>query len=196
MFRVILERFWITPLPPAEALSAAERGRIPDPSLFRVIQSAAKNPGPFLRLSTQVPPRRVFRFDECNLSRPRLPLDLFLGGDCRGDVVGLLKIDETVDPIALCESRHRASFVFIHTAFEVIGYTGVERSRRAAHYIDEVALAARWFPHTATGSGILRCADSALNDTKKGDGEESRTEHSRLCAPSPDPGFFAAQTPL
>jgi hypothetical protein len=48
MFRVILERFWITPLPPAEALSAAERGRIPDPSLFRVIQSAAKNPGSFL----------------------------------------------------------------------------------------------------------------------------------------------------
>ncbi len=28
---VILERFWITPLPPAEALSAAERGRIPAP---------------------------------------------------------------------------------------------------------------------------------------------------------------------
>ena len=125
---------------------------------FSVIPTAANNPDPFLRLSTQVPPRRVFRFNEFNLFRPQQALDLFLGGDCRGDVVGLLKIDETVDPVALCESRYRASLVFIHTPLEVIGYAGVERSRRAAHYIDEVALAARWFPHTATGSGILRFA--------------------------------------
>ncbi len=33
MVRVILERFRITPVPPAEALSAAERGRIPHSSL-------------------------------------------------------------------------------------------------------------------------------------------------------------------
>jgi hypothetical protein len=118
-----------------------------------------------LWFSTQVSPPWILFFDQRKLFRSRYALKLFFSGNRRVCVVRLLKINQLIDSVALRETIKCTALVLIHAPFEIIRHADVERLRWTTHYIDVVALAARRFSHTASGSGILR---SALNDTKTG----------------------------
>src|SRR5271156_4372264 len=94
---------------------------------------------------------------------------MFLGFDRRADVVCLLEIDQTVDLVAFRESVEGASFVFVHTAFEIIGHADVEGARDAAHDVDEVGLGARCssrrHPGFLVSLGMTQGSDTELEDT-------------------------------
>jgi hypothetical protein len=72
---------------------------------------------------------------------PAPSLDFFLSRDCVANVAESFKVDQAEDPVAGCESRNDLLAMFDHSAFEIVGYAGVEVSRSTGENVNAVSVA-------------------------------------------------------
>lgn len=89
-------------------------------------------------IAAEVIPGGVYRLDERDFLCPRPALDLFLAGNGRLNVCGLLVVDEAADVVASGEARRRCLAVLRQAFFEVVGDAGVERAGGAGEDVDGV----------------------------------------------------------
>jgi hypothetical protein len=89
----------------------------------------------------EVAPLRIFFEDETGLPRPRPMLDVFLSLNGSSNIVLTFEIDELVQPISLCESRHDARAMLAHSTNKIIGDANVKDAVGAVgHDVDPTSL--------------------------------------------------------
>jgi hypothetical protein len=85
-------------------------------------------------------PSWIVAFDQPDFLFTAPALDFFLSRDGVANVPESLEVDQTKDPVAGCEARNEPLAMFEQSAFEIVGYAGVEVSRSTGENVNAVSV--------------------------------------------------------